>query len=70
MERTDLIADGFRSTFKDWVAEKSEFPNEFAEMALAHTVADKVEAAYRRGDMFGRRRQLMREWGCFCGSAK
>lgn len=65
MERTDLTGHGFRSTFRDWVAETTDFPNELAEMALAHTVSDKVEAAYRRGDMFDRRRYLMRAWGTF-----
>lgn len=65
MERTDLTGHGFRSTFRDWVAEKTDFPNELAEMALAHTVGDKVEAAYRRGDMFERRRSLMMSWTSF-----
>ncbi|WP_293424557.1 tyrosine-type recombinase/integrase [Phreatobacter sp.] len=65
MGRTGLTGHGFRSTFRDWVAEKTEFPNELAEMALAHTVSNKVEAAYRRGDMFERRRELMRSWGDF-----
>ena len=65
MKRTDLTAHGFRSTFRDWVAEKTDLPNELAEMALAHTVSDKVEAAYRRGDMFERRRTLMQEWSRF-----
>ena len=50
MSRDDLTAHGFRSTFRDWVAERTNYPTEVAEMALAHTVADKVEAAYRRGD--------------------
>jgi integrase len=53
---------GFRSSFRDWVAETTEFPNELAEMALAHTIGNKVEAAYRRGDMIDRRRKLMDEW--------
>ncbi len=65
MDRSDLTGHGFRSTFRDWVAEKTEFPNELAEMALAHTVSDKVEAAYRRGDMFERRRTLMSNWAEF-----
>lgn len=65
MERTDLVGDGFRSTLKDWVAEKTEFPDELAEMALAHTVGDKAMAAYRRGDMFECRRQLMERWSRF-----
>ncbi len=52
MRRGDLTAHGFRSTFRDWAAERTGFPNEVAEMALAHAVGDKVEAAYRRGDLF------------------
>ena len=62
MERTDLTAHGFRSTFRDWAAEQTNYPREVAEMALAHTVGDKVEAAYRRGDLFEKRRRLMDEW--------
>jgi hypothetical protein len=50
--RDDLTAHGFRSTFRDWAAERTNFPAEVAEMALAHAVSDKVEAAYRRGDLF------------------
>ncbi|MDP3603828.1 MAG: integrase arm-type DNA-binding domain-containing protein [Bosea sp. (in: a-proteobacteria)] len=67
MERADLTAHGFRSTFRDWVAEKTTYPNEMAEMALAHTVSDRVEAAYRRGDMFERRKKMMEDWAAFCG---
>jgi integrase len=67
MERPDLTAHGFRSTFRDWVAEKTDYPGELAEMALAHTVSNKVEAAYRRGDQFDKRRKLMKEWADFCG---
>jgi integrase len=52
MGRADLTAHGFRSTFRDWAAELTQFPREVVEMALAHTVSDKVEAAYRRGDLF------------------
>ena len=52
MGRADLTAHGFRSTFRDWAAESTNYPREVAEMALAHTVGDKVEAAYRRGDLF------------------
>lgn len=52
MGRADLTAHGFRSTFRDWAAESTNFPSEVCEMALAHVVGDKVEAAYRRGDMF------------------
>jgi integrase len=59
MGRDDLTTHGFRSCFRDWAAERTNFPAEAAEMALAHAVGDKVEAAYRRGDMFAKRRQLM-----------
>ncbi len=68
MGRGDLTVHGFRSSFRDWVAERTNFPSELAEMALAHAVGDKVEAAYRRGDMFDRRRRLMAEWARFCGT--
>ena len=66
MKRPDLTVHGFRSTFRDWVAECTNYPNEMAEMALAHAVDDKVEAAYRRGDMFRRRRQMMDDWATYC----
>jgi integrase len=66
-----VVPHGFRSTFRDWAAEVTTYPNEMVEMALAHVVGDKVEAAYRRGDMFEKRRQLMDDWARFClGSAK
>lgn len=68
MGRGDLTAHGFRSTFRDWIAERTNYPTEVAEMALAHTVGDKVEAAYRRGDMFERRRRLMTDWATFCNT--
>ncbi|HZS85299.1 MAG TPA: integrase arm-type DNA-binding domain-containing protein [Stellaceae bacterium] len=70
MGRDDLTAHGFRSTFRDWAAERTDYPREVAEMALAHAVSDKVEAAYRRGDLFHRRRQIMTDWAAFCGAAK
>ena len=66
MERGDLTAHGFRSTFKDWAAESTAYPAELSEMALAHTIGSKVEAAYRRGDLFEKRRRLMADWGQFC----
>ena len=66
MGRDDLTVHGFRSTFRDWAAERTDFPSEVAEMALAHAVGDKVEAAYRRGDLFQKRRQLMDAWSEFC----
>jgi len=52
MERGEITAHGFRSTFRDWAAERTNFPREVAEAALAHTIPDAVEAAYRRGDLF------------------
>jgi hypothetical protein len=58
MDRADLTTHGFRSTFRDWAADCTNFPREVAEAALAHVVGDKVEAAYRRGDLFEKRRRL------------
>ena len=70
LERDDITAHGFRSTFRDWAAERTDFPSEVVEMALAHTISNKVEAAYRRGDLFDKRRQLAEAWAAFCaGSA-
>ena len=57
---------GFRSTFRDWAAEQTSYPNELCEIALAHTVSDKTEAAYRRGDMMEKRRRLMADWAAYC----
>jgi len=62
----DVVPHGFRSSFRDWAAERTSFPNEMVEMALAHAVGDKVEAAYRRGDLFEKRRRLMDEWARYC----
>jgi integrase len=64
--RTDLTVHGFRSSFADWCAERTNFPSELREMALAHAVGNKVEAAYRRGDLFAKRRQLAEAWARFC----
>lgn len=61
-----VSAHGFRSSFRDWCAEKTNFPSEVAEMALAHAVGDKVEAAYRRGDLLQKRFQLAEAWARFC----
>lgn len=58
----NAVPHGFRSTFRDWCAETTDYPNEVAEMALAHTVGNKVEAAYRRGDLFNKRKCLMQDW--------
>jgi integrase len=69
MGRSDLTAHGFRSTFRDWAAEHTNYPREVAEMALAHAVGDKVEAAYRRGDLFDKRCRMMNDWSRFCSAA-
>jgi integrase len=66
MGRSDLTTHGFRSTFSDWCSERTNFAAEAREMALAHIVGDRVEAAYRRGDLFEKRRQLMGAWEKFC----
>ena len=63
----ELTVHGMRSTFRDWAAEATGFPGDVVEAALAHTVSNKVEAAYRRGDLFEKRRELMEAWGRFCG---
>jgi integrase len=70
MGRSDLTAHGFRSTFRDWAAERTNYPSEVVEMALAHAINNKVEAAYRRGDLFEKRRLLMAEWTNFCGCTR
>ena len=64
--RREFVPHGFRSTFRDWAAECTGYPSEVVEMALAHAIASKVEAAYRRGDLFEKRRQLMAEWSDYC----
>jgi integrase len=61
-----LTVHGFRSTFRDWAAETTAYPNHVVEMALAHAIGDKVEAAYRRGDLFEKRRRLMEDWARYC----
>ncbi len=61
------VPHGFRSTFRDWASERTNYPREAAEMALAHAIGDKVEAAYRRGDLFEKRRRMMMDWAAFCG---
>jgi integrase len=62
MERSDITAHGFRSTFRDWASETTSFPHEVCEAALAHGIRDRAEAAYRRGDLFEKRRRLMEAW--------
>jgi integrase len=61
-----VVPHGFRSSFRDWCAEATDTPHAVAEAALAHTVGDKVVAAYQRGDMFQKRRDLMDRWGRYC----
>ena len=69
MGRADVTTHGFRSTFRTWAAERTGFPREVVEAALAHATGNKVEAAYQRGDMFEKRRRLMHAWGQFCADA-
>jgi integrase len=64
---SNVTVHGFRSTFRDWAAETTAYPNHVVEMALAHAISDQVEAAYRRGDLFEKRRRLMNEWEKYCG---
>jgi len=68
--REGLTVHGFRSTFRDWCAEETNYPRELAETALAHSNKDKVEAAYQRGDMFQKRMVLMQHWADYCTSGK
>ena len=65
-----VTVHGFRSTFRDWTAERTSFPREIAEAALAHVLKDKTEAAYQRGDLLDRRRKLMEAWAAFCASGE
>jgi integrase len=64
--RNDITVHGFRSTFRDWAAERSNYANHVVEMALAHVIENKVEAAYRRGDLFEKRKRLMGDWSRYC----
>lgn len=66
MDRGDLTVHGFRSTFRDWASERTNYPREVCEMALAHTIGNEAEAAYRRGDLFEKRRKMMLDWARFC----
>jgi len=68
MRGTGVTVHGFRSTFRDWVAERTNYPEFVVEKALAHVVADRVEAAYRRGDLFEKRTRLMNDWAAYCAS--
>jgi integrase len=62
----EVVPHGFRSTFRDWAAERTNFPREVAEAALAHIDGDETERAYKRGDLFDKRRRLMTAWAEFC----
>jgi integrase len=64
----EVTGHGFRSTFKDWASERTNFPGDVSEMALNHAIRNKTEAAYRRGDLFDKRRELMVEWEQFVTS--
>jgi integrase len=64
--KRDVTVHGFRSTFRDWAAEETEHPDFVAEKALAHVIKNKVEAAYRRGALFEKRRALMNDWAAYC----
>lgn len=66
MDRGDITVHGFRSSFRDWAAETTSFPPDVCEMALAHSIKSETEAAYRRGDLFEKRRQLMSAWAKHC----
>lgn len=66
MGRKDITAHGFRSTFRDWCAEQTNYPREICEQALAHTVGSAVERAYQRGDVIDKRRRLMDDWAGYC----
>jgi integrase len=68
LNRTDFVVHGLRSTFRDWCAECTSHPNHVIEMALAHTIGDKVEKAYRRGDLFAKRVKLMADWARYATS--
>jgi integrase len=68
-ENNQATVHGFRSTFRDWAAECTNYPNYVVEMALAHKIKNKVEAAYRRGDLFVKRRLLMAAWASYCSRA-
>ena len=68
MDHGDITTHGFRSSFKDWARECTNFPNEVSEAALAHVIGDETERAYARGDLFEKRRKLMEAWANYCNS--
>jgi integrase len=68
--RGNYVPHGFRSSFRDWAGEVSNFPRDVCEMALAHTIQNKTEAAYRRGDLFDKRSIMMQAWADWCKGDK
>ncbi|MEO1105561.1 MAG: site-specific integrase, partial [Pseudomonadota bacterium] len=66
----DAVPHGMRSTFRDWCSERTAYPRDAADMALAHTIGDKVEAAYRRGELLEKRRRMMADWAAFISTPK
>jgi integrase len=68
--KVDAVPHGMRSSFRNWSAEETSYPNEVCEMALAHAVGNAVEAAYRRGDLFEKRRQMMNDWESYLTDAE
>ena len=70
MKIGDATVHGFRSSFRDWASECTDFTNGSCEAALAHVIENKAEAAYRRGDLFDKRRKLMNSWAAYCGTPK
>ena len=69
IDRKDIVLHGFRSSFRDFVAERTTFPREVAEAALAHKLKDKTEAAYQRGDYLEKRGEMMAVWATYCMSS-
>ncbi len=65
-----VTVHGFRAAFRTWAAERTNFPRELIETALAHLVGDETERAYQRGDLFEKRRRVMEAWAQFCSSGK
>ena len=70
MKRDGFTVHGFRSSFRDWAAEQTNYPREIAEAALAHVISDKTEAAYRRGDLFEKRAKMMADWAKYCAKVQ
>ena len=67
MGKGEFTTHGFRASFKTWASEETEFDRDTVEAALAHIIGDKTEAAYQRGTLFGKRRELMEAWAAYCG---